>query len=333
MIKNLTISNYLIADEAKKRGIKVSQISPGRFLILNYKGHEEIFQTQFLSKTSVSAKKICLDKDLTKITLKKIGISTLEGKCYLRGSYKFALDYANKIGWPVVIKPRQAIGGSHVYVNVENESEFKSAWDEIIKKFPFIIIEKMFAGDEYRILATKDRILGVTNRVPANVIGDGSKTILELIKMKNSIPKRSSNYITRHNLPKVEIVIDDVLVQYLKKHNLTLDYIPQKNEKVFLRQNSNITTGGDSIECTDIIDPSVEQIALKIIQSIPGIFYAGIDLLTKDITKKQSSDKYAILEVNWNPGLALHQFPHFGKPRNVAKEIIDIAFPETIGIK
>ena len=102
-----------------------------------------------------------------------------------------------------------------------------------------------------------------------------------------------------------------------------------KGERIYLRKNSNLSTGGDSIDITDIIHPDFKKIAIKTIHAIPGIVYAGIDLMTdKDISKKPTRNNYIIIEMNLSPGIFMHHFPYKGRSRNVAKEIIDMLFPE-----
>ena len=62
--------------------------------------------------------------------------------------------------------------------------------------------------------------------------------------------------------------------------NLSIDSIPQEGERVYLRENSNISTGGDSIDCTDLIHPSYIEIAEKSAKAL-GVSITGADIIIK----------------------------------------------------
>lgn len=111
--------------------------------------------------------------------------------------------------------------------------------------------------------------------------------------------------------------------------NLKLDSIPKVNEKVYLRANSNIATGGTCEDFTDKVHPSVIKICKKVLETFPGLPYAGIDFLCSDISKKQTKNSYIILEVNSIPGIKMHMYPSIGTSRNISKYIVDLMFPET----
>ena len=143
--------------------------------------------------------------------------------------------------------------------------------------------------------------------------------------MKNKDPRRGSG----HSKSLVKIKVDDIVKELLKKQNKNLSSIPEKDEIVYLRPNSNISTGGDSYDVTSLVNPKVKKLAVKIIRSIPGLAYAGIDYLTKDITAEPTKRNYIIIEVNDSPMISMHHVPYIGKQRNVAGEIIDMIFPET----
>lgn len=328
MKKPFTSSTQHILNEAKKRGISIKPIYPGRIAELNYKGHIEFLYHQFISKTSAVACRICREKDATKIFLEKVGISVAKGEAFETDQYPEAEKYLNKIGFPAVLKPITGTHGDLVFSDIRNLTEFKKSWKEISEKCERVIIEKKFVGKEYRIFATRDKTVGIVHRIPANVIGDGKHSLKQLIEIKNEDPKRGENYLSIAK-SLIKIRIDDIVKAQLKKKNLTINYVPTKGKQIFLRDNSNISTGGDSIDYTDKVHPTVRQMAPKVIQAIPGLAYGGIDFMSKDITKKLTKDNYIILEINESPGIDLHHLPYAGKSRNAAKEIIDILFPET----
>jgi len=321
-------STYLLAEEAQKRGIRVSKIFPKTkrsYLKLEYDGKKETIIGQRISSLSYNAFFICNNKEVTRTFLKENGIATTEGQMFYKNEMENAIDYSKKIGYPVVAKPVDGTWGKNVFLELKNEEQVKIAIEKILGSKERFLIEKQFIGHEYRILATNQKLLGVINRIPANVVGDGKSTIKELIEIKNKDPRRGEG----HSTSLVRIKIDEDIIENLQEQNLNLESIPQKDKQILLRKNSNLSTGGDSIDITDEIHPKIKELAPKIIASIPNLPYAGFDFMTPDITKDPDEVGYAVIEINDSPMLSMHHFPYIGKERNVAKDVIDIAFPET----
>jgi len=331
MFENHTISTQIILREAHKRGIKITPLFEGKMLELEYKGHVEYLFTQFISGTTAVALKVCDNKEITKALLSKAGVSVPSGRFFGAKSIDEALKFAKEIGYPIVMKPTNSTHGNCVFTNIASDDEFTAAFGKVAKQFKNIIIEKRFEGTEYRIVASREKVLGITNRVPANVIGDGNSTIKQLIEIKNSDKRRGDESYMSFDKPLVKIKIDEIVLEYLRKQGLDLQSVPKDGEQIFLRDNSNLSTGGDSIDFTDKVHPTVKEIAVKAIKAIPGLAYGGIDFMASDITQPQSKDTYVIIEINSSPGIFMHHFPYEGTPREVAKEIVDIAFPESIG--
>lgn len=330
MKENYTISTQIIVNEANERGIKVEDLCPGKVVRLSLGDHEEHLCCQFISKTTSVAYEIANNKNLTKQILKEAGISIAEGEKFTKNQLDEALVFAKRIGFPVVIKPTNSSHGNCVFANLADEDEFIEHWQKVSIKFNNILVESYFdGGTEYRVVASQDKVLGITNRVPANVIGDGIHTIKELVDIKNSDPRRGDDSYKDFKKCLVKIEIDDVVAETLKKVDLDINYKPADGEQIFLRENSNLSTGGDSIDFTDKVHPSVNEIAIKAIRAIPGLAYGGMDFLSKDITNEQTSKNYIIVEINASPGIFMHHFPYEGQSRDVAGDILDIAFPET----
>src|SRR5699024_9470183 len=126
------------------------------------------------------------------------------------------------------------------------------------------------------------------------------------------------------NLSKKTIEIDKEVIQSVEKAGYKLDSIPPKDETLFLRTKSNISSGGDPIDVTEILTEEQKTAVKKAIQAIPGLSMSGMDLI---IDPEDQSP--TIIEVNTKPMVGLHVFPMEGKPRDVIKDIVDYYFPET----
>jgi len=326
-------STYLIGKEAESRGIKVEKIfkkglmAKRSVLRLTYKSHEEIIIGQRTSETDCIAYWIQYNKELAKYFFERAGIKVAKSQVFKYTKTAEIIKFCRQIRYPVVIKPVSGIQGKKVFVDITSDSKVRQILKEFkTGRFKTVIVEKEFHGEEYRIFATRDKFVAAIHRVPANVVGDGIHSIKKLIKIKNEDPRRGSG----HKKSLVKIKVDDVVTDFLKKQKLKLTSVPEKDQTVYLRQNSNISTGGDSYDVTDIVNPKVKKLAVKVIKAIPGLAYGGIDYLTKDITAAPTSRNYIIIEVNDSPMISMHHIPYSGKERDAAKEIVDQVFPETM---
>jgi len=324
-------STYLLAQEAEKRGIQVRKVFPRGPLAKNsqieliYKSHREVIIGQRTSKTDCIGYWIAKNKQTAKQFFKQAGIQVAKGEIFhAKKDLEIITRFCNRVKYPVVLKPISGTHGRKVFTGIDSDKMLK----KYLKRFAGrLIVEKEFTGKEYRLLATRKKFLAAVHRIPANVHGDGIHTIKELIALKNKDPRRD----TGHKKSLVKIKIDKVVESHLKKIKKRLSYVPKVDEVVFLRENSNISTGGDSVDVTKIIHPQVKKLAVKVVQAIPGLALGGIDYLTKDITKAPTARNYIIIEVNDSPMLSMHHIPYKGKERDIAKEMIDMIFPETKG--
>lgn len=324
------LSMYLISLEAWRRGVNVifftEANSENKVLIryaLEKNGNKFVFNSSQGEKLSEKAYNICKNKDETKSYLKKCGLPVPEGmKFETTSKVETILRYAEKIGFPVVVKPTNEKGGRGVFSNITTKNELKETIIFLKNEMGIrdIIVEKYISGTEYRILLINGDIVAAVNRIPANVIGDGVNTIEQLINLKNKSKKQNPN------LSKKVIKIDREVLKTLEQSGYKLDSIPSDGERIFVRQNSNVSTGGDAIDVTDELSEEVKKIAIKASKAIPGLDVCGLDMIVNN-----NKNKGTIIELNTKPMLGLHVFPVAGEPRDVVSPIIDYYFPETIG--
>lgn len=321
-----TVSMYSVALEGWRRGMTLKFINNNRRkseidYSLTYKGKERFFCVTMGESVSKSAVGICRDKHLTKKYLSDHNVPTPEGEYFGKETDDDELlSYANSLGYPLVLKPAKGTGGRGVIANIQNESEFKEALSYVKHDLNTseLIIEKYFAGEDYRVYVMEDKVLAVLDRISANVIGDGLKTVNELLIDKNKERNKSPAFYNR------SIKIDKEMHQMLKLNGYTLQSIPEKGERVYLKSKNNISAGGDPIDITEELSPEIKNIAVRAVEAIPGITHGGVDII---VDKNRSSG--VVLEVNSRPSITGHLFPMEGKARNIPKEIIDHYFPET----
>ncbi|TGM36712.1 bifunctional glutamate--cysteine ligase GshA/glutathione synthetase GshB [Leptospira biflexa] len=320
--EDLEISTQIIIRDAISRGIEVQVIDrKENFLRLKQGSHTEFVKEA--SKTRLDSLMTYLvmeNKIASKLVLAEDEVRVPIGKHYSR--LEDALnDYTIFQNKKKVVKPVTTNFGIGIGISEPNDSLEKFTYF-VKQSFSFsssIIIEEFIEGPEYRFLVLGDEVVAVCNRVPANVVGDGIKTISELIEEKNRDPRRGEGHITA--LEKIQM--SDVERLVLLDQGYEFLSIPKKGEQVFLRKNSNISTGGDSVDVTDLVHPEFKTIALKAARAA-GAVICGIDIISSAITETPNPETYAILEINFNPVLYIHEFPYSGTPRAVGDTILNL---------
>lgn len=315
------VSTSAIVKEASKRDIPIIRIGEGSLLQLGYGKYQKRIQATLTENSSCIAVDTACNKSLTKSILREYGIPVPAGKVVK--SEEEALEYCEKLGYPVVVKPNFGSHGVGVSINLKSPQEVIEAY-RIAKEYEdTVLVEKFIKGNYYRILVVGDEVVAASQRISAHVTGDGISTIRELIEKENSNPLRGEG----HEKPLTKISVDKIVEQYLKKQNLTLDYIPDDGEIVYVRENDNLSTGGIAIDVTDELHEKNRDMLVQAAKII-GLDVAGVDVTTTDISKPITEIGGAVIEINAAPGIRMHHYPYKGTSRNAAKAIVDMLFPE-----
>jgi cyanophycin synthetase len=314
-------STSAIVAEAKKRNIPITRIGYESLIQLGYGKRSRHIESTLTDATSCISADIASNKQLTKSILNENQIPVPYGVVVY--SEISAIMAANEIGIPVVIKPFDGNQGKGVHLNLINENQIKTAFQDASKYSNGIIVESYVTGKDYRILVVGGKVKAVSERLSAAVIGDGRHTIKELIDITNLDERRGDS----HEKPLTKIKLDEVTQSVLKKKGLNEEYIPKPDEEIILRENANLSTGGTAIDRTDNIHPNNADIAIRAANAI-NIDIAGIDIVAEDISKSILNSSGAVVEVNSAPGIRMHIYPSIGQSRNVAKDIVDLLFPD-----
>lgn len=314
-------STKAIYDEAVKRGIPVTRMGNESLLQLGYGKHLRLIEASLSDSPSCISIDMVGNKFLTKEILGNNKIPVPCGDIAYTGDT--AVKVSREIGYPVVIKPFNGNQGKGVILNVRSDDEARAAFRESMKYSKAGIVEKFIEGNDYRVLVVGSKVSAVSERKPPCVMGDGIHTVRELIAIENSSPLRGDD----HEKPLTRIKIENMTLDILSKKGLDLNHIPAVGETVFLRYNSNLSTGGTARDCTEEIHPYNSAIFVKAARLL-GLDIAGIDVTMKDISVPLTSSNGAVIEINAAPGLRMHLYPSEGKGRNVAEDIVEMMFPK-----
>jgi len=325
-LEDMELSTQLLMREAVRRGIAFDILDKAENFI-RLKRDENIQYVRQATKTSLDNYASILameNKVITKQILEEHGIRVPSGFDYpdrktAKADFMLFKDKA------VVIKPKSTNFGIGITIIKQNTDKliFDRAIDIAFESDSSILIEEFIEGKEFRIFVMNDEVVGILHRVPANVTGNGILTIRELVVDKNKDPLRGKGYHT----PLEKIQLGEAESIFLKAQGKDFESIPEDTEKVYLRENSNISTGGDSIDFTDEIPDSYKAIAVQAARAL-GVKITGLDMLIPDYTQEATNENYAIIELNFNPAIHIHCHPYQGKNRKLNEKLLDIlGFP------
>ncbi|XEC94753.1 bifunctional glutamate--cysteine ligase GshA/glutathione synthetase GshB [Paenibacillus tarimensis] len=320
----LELSTQILIREALNRGIEAEVLDrEDQFIRLKKDGRiEYVKQATRTSADTYISPLIMENKEVTKLILREHGIRVPEG-ITVRSLTEAESKAERFHGEPIVVKPKSTNFGKGVSVLTNGQQtdadSFANAVQYALNYDETVMIEKFLPGREYRFLIIGDETAAVLYRVPANVRGDGVRTIEQLVQQKNKDPLRGEGYVT----PLERIKLGQVERDYLKSQGKHVLSVPEKDEIVYLRENSNISTGGDSIDCTDIMPEAYKEIAVRAAKAV-GAVICGADMIIWDIQAAPGPDNYGIIELNFNPALHIHNFPYQGTNRRVETKVLDL---------
>lgn len=316
--EDMELSTQILMKEAIKRGILVEILDRrDQFIALTRNNKTEyVKQATKTSRDSYITMLMMENKTVTKKMLERQGICVPKGiEIAITDNKDIIISkYKNKA---IVVKPKSTNFGQGISIFTEEaaKEDLLKALDIAFEYDDTVLIEEFAKGKEYRFLVIGDETVGILHRVPANVVGDGKHSIRELVKIKNQDPLRGKGYKT----PLEKIELDESSQLFLKQQGKDFDYVPEHLETVYLRENSNISTGGDSIDYTDSIPDRFKEIAVKAAKAV-GARFCGVDMMIEDYKDEKSN--YSIIEINFNPAIHIHSYPYIGTERNIAKHVL-----------
>ena len=320
--KYLGPSTAAIANAAEARGIPyIRLLDDGNLVQLGYGAAMRRIWTAETDSTSAIAETISRDKDLTKELISAVGVPVPEGREV--DSAEDAVEAAEDIGYPVVVKPTDGNHGRGVFIDLVTPEAVKKAFPISAEEGSGVLVERSIQGIEHRLLVVGGKLVAANRSDLITVIGDGQQSVLQLIDTQINIDPRRGNTELH---PLSIIKIDTAAKMELERQGLNGDSVPEKGREVLIQRNAN-----HAFDCTDEVHPDTAEVA-ALAARVVGLDIAGIDLVCQDIAKPLAEQGGAIVEVNAGPSLLMHIKPGIGKPRPVGQAIVNNLFaPEQSG--
>ncbi|HEM4130053.1 TPA: bifunctional glutamate--cysteine ligase GshA/glutathione synthetase GshB [Streptococcus suis] len=326
--ENMELSTQMILFDAIQMGLHVEILDEeDQFLKLWHGDHIEYIKNgNMTSKDNYVIPLAMANKVVTKKILDQAGFPVPAGAEF--SNKEDALRYYGQVASSaIVVKPKSTNFGLGISIFQEPASlaDYEKALDIAFSEDSHVLVEEFVAGTEYRFFILDGKCEAVLLRVAANIVGDGQSTIRELVDQKNQDPLRGRD----HRSPLEIINLGDIELLMLEQQGYTPDTVLPEGVQAFLRGNSNISTGGDSIDMTDQMDESYKQLAAAMATAM-GAWACGVDLIIPDRTKPASKEEpnCTCIELNFNPAMYLHTYTYAGPGQSITPKILRKLFPE-----
>lgn len=288
-------------------------------------GQKRYFRYSTIDLNRVGASDIAKDKDYANFFMRQMGYPTIPGKTFYSdvwaqtiGSRKdmhAAYTYAKSLNFPVIVKPNSGSQGSGVAL-VHTRRQFYRAIRSVFKRDRVALVQRPMPGNDYRIVVLDSSVISAYQRIPLNVIGDGKSTV------KRLLGRKQKSFIASSRDTKIRLD-DPRIAEKLKSQKMTLASVPKKGERIFLLDNANLSSGGDSLDVTTIIHSGFKRLAIQLTKDM-GLRLCGVDILVDGRIDKKPS-KYHILEVNAAPGL-----DHYARSGKAQEKIVERLYTKVL---
>jgi len=299
----------LIAKEAMRRGIQVDVLDAGEgYLNLTHGGRNLVTRESLSELTTAVAMSRCEDKRVTSRMLAAAGLRVPRQIAATTEDENLAfLEEVKRL----VVKPAKGEQGQGISVDVREPGELRDAVARARQEGGPILLEEFVEGQDLRVVVIGHNAVAAAVREPAQIIGDGRKSVRQLIEKQSRRRAAATGGESR-------IPLDPETLRCVEAAGFGLEDIPPEGLHLRVRKTANLHTGGTIHDVTETVHPALLAAAEETTRVL-DIPVAGVDLMVPNLEE----DTHWIIEVNERPGLANHE------PQPTAERFIDLLFPRT----
>ena len=267
---------------------------PGGVFQFGWGRRSRLFNSTISDATSAIATAWAKNKHQTNALLRMAGLPVPEQAVV--ATLQAAIAAAQRIGYPVVLKPANLEQGTGVEAGLRDEAELRVAHARSSRYASTLLLEQHVQGDDYRVNVMQGEMVGVAHRTPARVVGDGARSVADLVAAVNRARQASGDSASL--LKPIEL--DAEALELLAREGLDLQSVPPAGRVVPLRRTANVSRGGTVVDATHLIHP--DNVALCVqAAALLRLDMAGLDLLIPDISRSWREVGGAFCEVNAQP--------------------------------
>jgi len=217
-----------------------------------------------------------------------------------------ARDAAERIGYPVVVKPENQEQGRGVNAGIRDAATLADAYVAARKFSKAVLVEKHVFGDEFRFTVLFGRVVKIIQRRPGGVVGDGTHTIAALADAAGRTEEARRRSVDPTYRP---VSLDEEALGMLADQSLAPDSVPAPGRFVPLRRRGNILSGGTQISVDPAaVHPDNLELAVRATRCL-RLDLSGVDLILTDAARSWTEAGGAIIEVNSMPQIGVEFSP------------------------
>lgn len=267
--------------------------------ILFDNGKRTFYKESSFDVNPQGAVKVAIDKGYSNCFLQQFGFKvppydtfvddTINAHLKYKKGMEEGLVYAQKIGFPVILKPNAGTKGKHVY-KVNNPQEYDVYASRLLADTNVMLVQEFVTGNDFRIVVFNNKVYCAYQRVPLHIEGNGMDTIAQLLIKKKQQLNSSINTFNPQ---------DKRIIATLRQLGRTDSDVLTEGEILPLLHLANLSLGGQAIDWTSRISEEYKSLAIDITNKM-GLKLCGVDIMTDRIDGKVKD--YAVIEINSAPG-------------------------------
>lgn len=267
---------------------------PGDIIQYGYGKGARLFKSSLTDEAPAIGTALAKDKSATSRLLRLAGLPAAE-QIPVR-TVEEALAAAQRIGYPVVIKPTNLDQGKGVFSRITTDEMLDRYFPRAKAVSNSIVVEKHFPGENYRVNVIHNRVSRIRQQAGAHVVGNGKSTIIQLVDDENRNPRRNCGRF----FDLKPLKLDEETIEILTDQQLTINAIPEDGRKVWLAHHTNASRGGAAVDVTNSIHPDNAELCVKA-TALLGLDISGVDLIIEDISVSHKVIGCLICEINATP--------------------------------
>lgn len=154
----------------------------------------------FFPQNNATAATLANDKYFASVLMERAGIATLGGQYFFLHTRHRAnrapgheradgLAYFLKLGGSAFVKPLNGSRGDFAQ-RIDSAAALADYLEDVSRSYDAVIMQRIYAGQEYRIFVLDDEIVYSAQKTPPFITGDGISTIRELLAAEETALSR-----------------------------------------------------------------------------------------------------------------------------------------------
>lgn len=317
----IQLDNHLLEAECLRFGLSTLRTSKIAFRASDHENRSIAFSWTKSTASSRTSTAITSDKHSTRLLLSRAGVPMPHGRRFGSRDIDQAIEFADKLGYPVVLKPLRGTGGRGVVIDIENSADLRWAFEALRGdryENSDVLVEEQIQGASGRAFVVGNEVLSMIHNPHGIVEGDGMLTVGELLLKKHRLRNNNPHLMNR------PVKLDEGTQHQLKRQGLDYDSVLPRGATAIYTLNPNPAQGGETADAIEDLHPTFREASVKAVHTIPGLAFGAVDWIIPDHTAPLSDQRAAICEVNAHPSQSGNQFPLYGKPGNISQAIVKL---------